>query len=135
MSSPGKTVPGLRLSSALPRLHRRQGQRRQARDQQERFPGPGDQYRGERLLGPRMTLNEGVKFCMSVLTELQDCGVKDVFIVGVDGLSGFHDTSKAVFPETKVQLCVVHRIRNSLKYVLYKDRKTDTRDLKASIAR
>jgi len=53
-----------------------------------------------------------------------------VFIVSVDGLSGFPDAIKTVFPETKIQLCVVHQIRNSLKYVSYKDRKTVAKDLK-----
>ena len=81
-------------------------------------------------LGLWMAQNEGSKFWMGVLTELQNRGVKDVFIASVDGLSGFPDAIRAVYPDAKVQLCVVHQIRNSLKYVSYKDRKTVARDLK-----
>ena len=82
------------------------------------------------LLGLWIAQNEGSKFWMSVLTELQNRGVRDVFIASVDGLSGFPDAIKTIFPETKIQLCVVHQIRNSLKYVSYKDRKTIAKDLK-----
>lgn len=82
------------------------------------------------LLGLWIAQNEGSKFWMSVLTELQNRGVTDVFIASVDGLSGFPEAIKTVFPETKIQLCVVHQIRNSLKYVSYKDRKTVAKDLK-----
>jgi putative transposase len=82
------------------------------------------------LLGLWIAQNEGSKFWMSVLTELQNRGVTDIFIASVDGLSGFPDAIKTVFPETKVQLCIVHQIRNSLKYVSYKDRKAVASDLK-----
>ena len=82
------------------------------------------------LLGLWIAQNEGSKFWMSVLTELQNRGVKDIFIASVDGLTGFPEAIKAVFPDTKVQLCVVHQIRNSLKYVSYKDRKAVAADLK-----
>ena len=82
------------------------------------------------LLGLWIAQNEGSKFWMSVLTELQNRGVKDIFIASVDGLTGFPEAIKAVFPDTKVQLCVVHQIRNSLKYVSWKDRKAVAADLK-----
>ena len=82
------------------------------------------------LLGLWLSENEGSKFWMSVLTELQNRGVKDVFIVCVDGLSGFPDAINAVFPMAKIQLCIVHQVRNSLKFVSYKDRKSVATDLK-----
>ena len=82
------------------------------------------------LLGLWIAQNEGSKFWMSVLTELENRGVKDIFIASVDGLNGFPEAINTVFPDTKVQLCVVHQIRNSLKYVSYKDRKAVAADLK-----
>jgi len=82
------------------------------------------------LLGLWLSENEGSKFWMSVLTELQNRGVKDVFIVCVDGLSGFPEAINAVYLQAKVQLCIVHQVRNSLKYVSYKDRKSLAADLK-----
>jgi len=82
------------------------------------------------LLGLWISENEGAKFWLSVLTELQNRGVKDIFIACVDGLSGFPDAINTVFPKTKVQLCIVHMVRNSLKYVSCKDRKALSADLK-----
>ncbi|MDC7218289.1 MAG: IS256 family transposase [Spirochaetales bacterium] len=82
------------------------------------------------LLGLWISENEGSKFWMSVLTELQNRGIRDVFIAAVDGLTGFPEAINAVFPKTKIQLCIVHQVRNSLKYVSYKDRKTVASDLK-----
>lgn len=73
---------------------------------------------------------EGANFWLSVLTDLQARGVKDVFIACVDGLIGFADAIQSVFPQTLVQQCVVHQIRNSMKYVPWKDRKTFAADLK-----
>ena len=73
---------------------------------------------------------EGANFWLSVLTDLQARGVKDVFIACVDGLTGFADAIQSVFPQTLVQQCVVHQIRNSLKYVPWKDRKAFVADLK-----
>jgi putative transposase len=64
------------------------------------------------------------------LTELQNRGLKDIFIACVDGLSGFPEAINTVYPKTKVQLCIVHMMRNSLKYVSYKDRKEVAGDLK-----
>jgi len=82
------------------------------------------------LLGLWLSENEGSKFWMSVLTELQNRGMKDVFIVCVDGLSGFPEAINAVYPLAKIQLCIVHQVRNSLKFVSYKDRKSVAADLK-----
>ena len=82
------------------------------------------------LLGLWISENEGAKFWLSVLTELQNRGVQDVFIACVDGLSGFPDAINTVFPKTKIQLCIVHMVRNSLKYVSYKDRKKLSADLR-----
>jgi putative transposase len=83
------------------------------------------------LLGIWMTQNESSKFWLSVITELQNRGVKDIFIACVDGLTGFPEAIEAVFPQTRVQLCIVHQVRNSLSYVSYKDRKAVAADLKA----
>ena len=82
------------------------------------------------LLGIWMTTNESSKFWLSVMTELQNRGVKDIFIACVDGLTGFPEAIETVFPQTRVQLCIVHMTRNSLKYVSYKDRKAVATDLK-----
>jgi transposase-like protein len=82
------------------------------------------------VLGLWISENEGAKFWLSVLTELKNRGLEDVFIACVDGLSGFPDAINTVYPKTHVQLCIVHLIRNSLKYVSYKDRKAVAKDLK-----
>jgi putative transposase len=82
------------------------------------------------LLGLWIEKNEGAKFWLSVLTELQNRGLKDIFIVCVDGLSGFPDAIETVFPKTQVQLCIVHQIRNSLRFVTWTDRKLVAADLK-----
>ena len=74
--------------------------------------------------------NEGSKFWLSVLTGLNNRGVKDIFIACVDGLKGFTEAIESVFPNTITQLCVVHQIRNSLTYISYKDRKSVVSDLK-----
>lgn len=81
------------------------------------------------LLGMWVVENEGSKFWLSVLTELKNRGVNDVFIACVDGLTGFPEAISAVFPKTKVQLCIVHMVRNSLKYVVWKDKKELAADL------
>ena len=83
------------------------------------------------LLGLWISENEGAKFWMGILTELQNRGVKDIFIASVDGLTGFPEAINAVYPKTKVQLCIVHMVRNSLKYVSYKHRKEVARVLKS----
>lgn len=83
------------------------------------------------LLGLWISKTEGAKFWLSVLTELQNRGLKDVFIACVDGLSGFPDASNSVPPQTQVQLCIVHLFRNSLNFVSFKNRKAIAKDLKA----
>jgi len=82
------------------------------------------------LLGLWLTENEGAKFWLSVLTELQNRGVKDILIACVDGLKGFPDAIRTVFPDTQIQLCIVHMVRNSMKYVPWKDYKVIAADLK-----
>jgi len=82
------------------------------------------------LLGLWLGESEGAKFWLSVVTELQNRGVQDILIAAVDGLTGFPDAIRTVFPKTDVQLCIVHAVRTSLKFVPYKDRKAVATDLK-----
>lgn len=82
------------------------------------------------LMGMWIAENEGAKFWLNVLTELQNRGVQDILIACVDGLKGFPDAINAVFPQTHIQLCIVHMVRNSLKFVPWKDYKAVTADLK-----
>ena len=82
------------------------------------------------LLGMWISENEGAKFWLNVLTELQNRGVKDILIACVDGLKGFPDAINTVYPDTQIQLCIVHMVRNSLKFVPWKDNKAITADLK-----
>jgi putative transposase len=83
------------------------------------------------LLGMWLAQTEGAKFWLAVLTELQNRGVKDVFIACVDGLTGLPEAIEAVYPQTRVQLCLVHLMRSSLRYVSYKHMKEVATDLKA----
>lgn len=83
------------------------------------------------VLGLWVSQNEGSKFWLSVLTELKNRGLQDIFIICIDGLSGFPEAIEVVYPKTTVQLCIVHLIRNSLRYVSYKDRKAVVLDLQA----
>ena len=82
------------------------------------------------LLGIWITENEGAKFWLGVLTELNNRGINDVLIACVDGLKGFPDAINTVFPKTQIQLCIVHMVRNSLKFVPWKDYREVTTDLK-----
>lgn len=82
------------------------------------------------VLGFWIERTEGSKFWLQVVTELRNRGVKDIFIACVDGLKGFPEAIRSVYPKTEVQLCIVHMIRNSLKFVSYKDRKQIAGDLK-----
>lgn len=82
------------------------------------------------LLGLWISENEGSKFWLNVLTELQNRGVTDIFIACVDGLTGFPDAIAAAYPKTKIQLCIVHMVRNSLRYVASKHMKEVATDLK-----
>ena len=82
------------------------------------------------VLGMYLSDNEGAKFWMSVLSDLKSRGVKDILFTCMDGLTGFPEAVRAVFPQTVVQLCIVHMVRNSTKFVSYKDLKAICRDLK-----
>lgn len=82
------------------------------------------------LLGLWIEQTEGAKFWLRVLTELHNRGVQDILIACVDGLKGFEDAIHSVYLNTQVQLCIVHMVRNSLKYVSYRDRKHLATDLK-----
>ncbi len=82
------------------------------------------------ILGLYLSDNEGANFWLSVLTDLQHRGLHDILIASVDGLTGFPEAINAVFPDTEVQLCIVHQIRNSLKYVASKHQKAFMVDLK-----
>lgn len=83
------------------------------------------------LLGIWISQNEGAKFWLGILTELKTRGVQDIFIACVDGLTGMDEAIQTAFPKTWVQLCIVHMVRNSLKFVSYKHRKEMAGDLKA----
>jgi putative transposase len=83
------------------------------------------------FLGIWISENEGAKFWLNVLTEIKNRGVSDIFISCVDGLTGFPEAIETVFPKTKVQLCIVHMVRNSLRYVGWKERKAVAADLRA----
>jgi putative transposase len=82
------------------------------------------------LLGIWIGKNEGSKFWMQIITELKNRGVEQIYVACVDGLKGFPEAIGSIFPNTIVQLCIVHMVRNSVKYVSYKDLKEVTRDLK-----
>jgi len=82
------------------------------------------------LLGMWISENEGAKFWLNVLTELQNRGLNDILIACVDGLKGFPEAINAVYPQAQIQLCIVHMVRNSMKYVPWKDYKAISRDLK-----
>lgn len=82
------------------------------------------------LLGMWLSENEGAKFWLSVLTELQNPGVKDILIACIDGLKGFPQAIQAVYPHTQIRLCIAHMVRHSVKYVPWKDYKPVTSDLK-----
>ena len=82
------------------------------------------------LLGLWISQNEGAKFWLNVLTELQNRGLQTVYIFCVDGLSGFPEAIEAVYPHAKIQQCIVHKVRQSLKYVSWKERKRVAADLK-----
>jgi putative transposase len=83
------------------------------------------------LLGLWIAKSEGAKFWLGVITELRNRGVAEIFIACVDGLKGFPEAIEAVFPQTEIQLCIVHMIRNSVRYVPWKDRKAMCADLKS----
>ncbi|MGE4686835.1 IS256 family transposase [Yersinia enterocolitica] len=82
------------------------------------------------LLGMWLAENEGAKFWLNVLTELKNRGLQDILIACVDGLKGFPDAINSVYPQTHIHLCIIHMVRNSLKYVSWKDYKAVTGGLK-----
>lgn len=82
------------------------------------------------ILGLYLSETEGANFWLSVLTDLNNRGLEDILIACVDGLTGFPDAINAIFPQTEVQLCVIHQIRNSMKYVASKNQKEFMADLK-----
>lgn len=82
------------------------------------------------VLGMWVGENETSKFWLKVITDLQQRGVKDILIASIDGLNGFKEAIQAVYPDTQIQRCIVHMIRNSTKYLSYKDRKSFVADLK-----
>ncbi len=82
------------------------------------------------LLGLYLGESEGAKFWLQVLTDLHNRGVQDIFISCIDNLTGFADAIESIFPKTEVQLCVIHQIRNSRKYLAWKDSKAFIQDLK-----
>lgn len=82
------------------------------------------------VLGLWLGKNESAAFWMSVLTDMKARGTEDILITATDNLNGFTDTIKNVFPESKTQICVVHQIRNASRYVVWKDKKAFTKDMK-----
>lgn len=82
------------------------------------------------ILGLYLSESEGANFWMSVLSNLQNRGVKDILIACIDGLKGFPEAINSIFPKTEIQLCIIHQIRNSIKYVASKNQKEFTNDLK-----
>ena len=82
------------------------------------------------ILGLYLSETEGANFWLSVLTDLHNRGLEDILIASVDGLTGFPEAINAIFPKTEVQLCVIHQIRNSIKYVASKNQKAFMADLK-----
>ena len=103
-------------------------------DKQAFYLALGSRTDGEKeLLGIWASENEGSKFWLQVLTELKNRGVDDILLACADGLVGFPDAIETVCPKTQVQLCIVHMLRNSLKYVSWKDSQSLMCGFKAGI--
>jgi len=85
------------------------------------------------MLGMWLAENEDAKFWLNVLTALKNRSLNDILIACVDGLKGFPNAINAVYPQARIPLCILHRARNSLRFVSWKDYKVVTRDLKAII--
>ena len=83
------------------------------------------------MLGLYLGDNESASFWMQVLTDLNQRGVEDILITSIDNLRGFSDAIESIFPHTEAQLCVIHQIRNTMKYVTWKDYRELMRDLKS----
>ena len=82
------------------------------------------------VLGLYLSESEGANFWLSVLTDLQHRGVEDILIASVDGLTGFPEAIRTIFPKTEVQLCIVHQIRNTIRYIGWKNQREFMKDLK-----
>jgi len=82
------------------------------------------------ILGLYLSESEGANFWLSVLTDLNNRGIQDILIASVDGLKGFPEAIKTIFPQTEIQLCIIHQIRNSIRYVASKNHKEFMADLK-----
>lgn len=82
------------------------------------------------VLGLRLGKNESAAFWMGVLTDMRTRGVEDILITATDNLNGFTETIRNIFPQSKTQICVVHQIRNASRYVVWKDKKAFTHDMK-----
>lgn len=82
------------------------------------------------LLGLYISESEGARFWLGVLSDLKARGVEDIFLISIDGLKGFPQAIESVFPQTRIQLCLVHQMRNCLRFVPDKDRKAVSKDLK-----
>jgi len=82
------------------------------------------------VLGLWISEKEGAKFWLGIITELSNRGIKDILIACIDGLKGFPEAINSVFPQTRIQLCIVHMVRNSTKHVSWKERKRICGDLK-----
>ena len=89
-----------------------------------------DQEGKKDILGIYVQESEGANFWLNILTDLKNRGVKDILIACVDGLKGFPEAINSIFPDTEIQLCVIHQIRNSLKYIASKNQKEFMEDLK-----
>lgn len=85
----------------------------------------------KQVLGAYISESEGAKFWLSVLSDLQQRGLQDIFIASIDNLSGFEDAIKAIYPLCEVQSCIVHQMRNTYKYVATKDSRTVAKELKS----
>jgi putative transposase len=89
-----------------------------------------NEYGVKEILGLYLSEKEGARFWLQILTHLQSRGLKDIFIACIDNLTGFVEAIQGVFPQVQVQLCIIHQIRNSIKYVMWKDMKEFIEDLK-----
>jgi transposase-like protein len=126
-----KPAPGGTLLHRLAGRHVRQGQGRRPGHQSMRVQYSGHQCGGRKdLLGMYVSESEGANFWLGVLTHLQQRGVTDILIACIDNLKGFAEAIATIYPTTEVQPCVVHQIRNSIKYVASKDQKAFMADLK-----
>lgn len=120
-----KSAFGKFIYDCLDGWHRIQSQRKQQSDQQDCLPMcRSEQGRLERSIGYVDWQNESAAFWMGVLTDLKARGVEDILITVTDNLNGFTETIKSVFPASTTQICVVHQIRNSCRYVVWKEKRS-----------